>query len=120
MNGDKKKAPVAVIAMPGAAALKCVASDSDIPRVTAHIETKVCGAKEWQECELYVGAEPLARMTVFRGKAFAVKMLRQALKGAVSRLGYHRRKTANKRARAAAAAAAEEREAVKEAENAFI
>jgi hypothetical protein len=59
---------------------------------------------------------------VFRGKSFAVDMVRRALKGAVSRLGKHRRMTANKRMRKAEAAVAEaeEREAVKEAENAFI
>lgn len=92
-----------VISMPGMAAIKYNVDDPALPRLAASIETsdpESGGAS--CSCTMYVGNEVLAYMRVYRGKTFAVRMCKQALKGAMSRLGKRRRMTANRQAREAA------------------
>ena len=92
-----------VISMPGKAAIKYNVGDPELPRLAASIETHESESGEVSHgCTLYVGNEVLAYMQVYRGKAFAVAMVRRALKGAMSRLGKRRRMTANRQAREAA------------------
>ena len=92
-----------VISMPGKAAIKYNVDDPELPRLAASIENSEPESGEVScSCTLYVGNEVLAYMRVYRGKTFAVQMVRHALKGAMSRLGKHRRMTANRQAREAA------------------
>lgn len=92
-----------VISMPGKAAIKYSVDDPELPRLAASIETiKSDSGKVSCDCTLYAGSEVLAGMMVYRGKNFAVRMCKQALKGAMSRLGKHRRMTANRQSREAA------------------
>ena len=92
-----------VISMPGKAAIKYHVDDPELPRLAASIETiKSDSGKVSCDCTLYVGNEVLADMQVYRGKTFAVQMVRHALKGAMSKLGKHRRMTANRQSREAA------------------
>lgn len=96
-----------VISMPGRAAIKCHAADPELPRLAASIETiKSDSGKVSCDCMLFAGNEVLADMQVYRGKHFAVRMCKQALRGAMSAFGKHRRMTANRSAREATAAAA--------------
>lgn len=89
-----------VISMPGMAAIKYNADDPALPRLAASIETIKSDSGEVScDCTLYAGDEVLADMMVYRGKTFAVAMVRGALKGAMSRLGKRRRMTANRQAR---------------------
>ena len=97
------KLKMPVISMPGRAAIKYHVDDPELPRLAASIETiKSDSGKVSCECTLYAGNEALADMQVYRGKHFAVRMCKQALKGAMSRLGKHHRMAANRRAREAA------------------
>lgn len=92
-----------VISMPGRAAIKYKVEDPELLRLAASIETiKSDSGKVSCDCTLFVGNEALADMQVYRGKNFAVRMCKQALKGAMSRLGKHRRMTANRQSREAA------------------
>ena len=92
-----------MISMPGKAAIKYNVDDPELPRLAASIENSEPESGEVScSCTLYVGNEVLAYMRVYRGKTFAVQMVRHALKGAMSRLGKHRRMTANRQAREAA------------------
>lgn len=92
-----------VISMPGKAAIKYHVDDPELPRLAASIETiKSDSGKVSCDCTLYAGNEVLADMQVYRGKAFALAMVRRALKGAMSKLGKHRRMTANRQSREAA------------------
>lgn len=109
MQGDNNKTPanaanarrckVPVIVMPGAAALAYKAGDPELPRLTAHVESDSSEVREKQMFEIYIGDDVLAKGVVYRGKHIAVKMIRGALKGAMSRLGKRRRVTANRQAR---------------------
>lgn len=102
-----RKLKTPVISMPGRAAIKCHAADPELPRLAASIETiKSDSGKVSCDCTLYAGNEVLADMQVYHGKRFAVRMCKQALRGAMSAFGKHRRLTANRSAREAAAAAA--------------
>ena len=93
-----------VISMPGKAAIKYTVDDPVLPRLAASIETiKSDSGKVSCDCTLFVGNEVLADMQVYRGKAFALAMVRRALKGAMSKLGKRRRMTANRQSRGAAA-----------------
>ena len=99
--GRKLKMPV--ISMPGKAAIKYNVDDPELPRLAASIEAiKSDSGKVSCDCMLYAGSEALAYMQVYRGKSFAVRMCKQALKGAMSRFGKHRRMTANRQSREAA------------------
>ena len=91
---------IPVINTPGRVAMAYRGNTPEIPPLKAVIAT-VCTAngKDYQECQIYIGSEMLANMTIYRGKAFAVRMVRAALKGAMSKLGKHRRQTANRRKR---------------------
>lgn len=92
-----------VISMPGRAAIKYHVADPELPRLAASIETiKSDSGKVSCDCTLYAGNEVLADMQVYRGKSFALAMVRRALKGAMSKLGKHRRMTANRQSREAA------------------
>lgn len=92
-----------VISMPGEAAIKYNVGDPELPRLAASIETIETDPGEVScDCTLYAGDEVLADMMVYRGKTFAVAMVRRALKGAMSKFGKHRRMTANRQAREAA------------------
>ena len=96
---------VPVINMPGRAALAYKGAEADMPRLAALIEVDNPGdGKPVSSVGVYIGKELLADMTIYRGKCYAVKMVRGALKGAMSRLGKHRRMTANRQSREAAAA----------------
>lgn len=100
--GCKVKMPV--ISMPGKAAIKYTVDDPELPRLTASIQTiKPMSGKGSCDCILYAGNEVLAEMQVYRGKQFALAMVRRALKGAMSKIGKHRRMTANRQSREAAA-----------------
>ena len=97
------KLKMPVISMPGKAAIKYHVDDPELPRLAASIETiKSDSGKVSCDCTLYAGNEVLADMQVYRGKAFALAMVRRALKGAMSKLGKHRRMTANRQDREAA------------------
>jgi hypothetical protein len=92
-----------VISMPGRAAIKYQVDDPELPRLAASIQTiKPVSGKVSCDCILYAGNEVLADMQVYRGKAFALAMVRRALKGAMSKIGKHRRMTANRQSREAA------------------
>lgn len=94
---------IAIITTPMRAAMNYLGHDPEIPPLKADIETgRTASGKVYQECQIYLGNDVLAHMTIWRGKAFAVRMVRAALKGAMSRLGKHRRLTANKAKRRAA------------------
>ena len=98
------KLKMPVISMPGRAAIKYQVDDPELPRLAASIETvKSDSGKVSCDCTLYAGGEVLADMQVYRGKSFALAMTRHALKGAMSKIGKHRRMAANRRAREAAA-----------------
>ena len=91
---------IPVVSVPGRAALAYRAHAPEIPPLKADIETGHTASGEvYQECQIYLGKDVLAHMTIWRGKAFAVRMVRAAFKGAMSRLGKHRRMTANRRKR---------------------
>ena len=100
-SGRTLKMPV--ISMPGKAAIKYHVDDPELPRLAASIETiKSESGKVSCDCTLYAGNEVLADMQVYRGKSFAVAMVRRALRGAMSKLGKHRRMTTNRQSREAA------------------
>ena len=113
MQGDNNNTPanaanarrckVPVIVMPGTAALAYKAGDPELPRLTALVLSDSSEGRERQLFEIYIGDDVLAKGVVYRGKHIAVKMIRGALKGAMSRLGKKRRLTANRAARKAAA-----------------
>ena len=100
---DDCKLKMPVISMPGKAAIKYHVDDPELPRLAASIETiKSESGKVSCDCTLYAGNEVLADMQVYRGKSYALAMVRRALKGAMSKLGKHRRMTANRQSREAA------------------
>jgi len=105
MNEDTtKNTRIAITTTPGRAAMAYLGHDPEIPPLKADIETHYTKSGwTYQVCRIYIGSEMVAHMTISRGKAFAVRMVRGALKGAMSRLGHHRRLTANKAKRRAAA-----------------
>ena len=94
-----------IVVTPNGAAMKYDPLDDELPRLSAHVDTVTNpnDGKASQACTLYVGGEVLAYMAIYRGKNFAVRMVKQALKGAMSKIGKHRRMAANRRAREAAA-----------------
>lgn len=98
------KLKMPVISMPGRAAIKYKVEDPELPRLAASIETIKSDlyGKVSCDCKLFAGNELLANMQVYRGKAFALAMVRRALKGAMSRFGKRRRMTANRQSREAA------------------
>lgn len=92
-----------VISVPGKAAIKYHVDDPELPRLAALIEVDNPGdGKPVSTVGVYIGKELLADMNIYRGKAFALAMVRRALKGAMSKLGKHRRMTANRQSREAA------------------
>ena len=100
---NARRCKVPVIVLPSGAALAYKAGAPELPRLTAHVETDSSVGGEKQLCEIYIGDDVLAKGVIYRGKHVAVKMIRGALKGAMSRLGKRRRLTANRAARKAAA-----------------
>ena len=97
---NARRCKVPVIVMPGAAALAYKADVPELPRLTACIVNELgTGGKVQHVFKIYIGDDVLAKGVVYRGKHVAVKMIRGALKGAMSRLGKKRRLTANRAAR---------------------
>ena len=92
-NAPRNK--VQVINLPDAAALAYNADAPGLPRLTAYVAS--CGDNSQQRCNIYIGDDVLAELTVYRSRGFAVRMVRLALKGAMSCLGKRRRHTANQR-----------------------
>lgn len=94
-----------IVVTPNGAAMKYDPLDDELPRLSASIEMAqdVGDEEPSQRATLYVGGKVLAHMKIYRGKHFAVCMVKQALKGAMSKLGRRRRNKANRRAREAAA-----------------
>ena len=94
-----------IVVTPNGAAMKYDPLDDELPRLSASIEMAqdVGDEEPSQRATLYIGGKVLAHMKVYRGKHFAVCMVKQALKGAMSKLGRRRRNKANRRAREAAA-----------------
>jgi len=90
-NAPRNK--VQIIRLPDAATLAYNADAPGLPRLTAYVAS--CG--EQQRCNIYIGDDVLAELTVYRNLSFAVRMVRLALKGAMSCLGKRRRHTANQR-----------------------
>ena len=90
-----------IISAPRGAAMKYNPLDPELPNLSAFIDsaTEEGNGKPVQHCTMYVGREELANMTIYRGKHFAIRMCKGAMKSAMSRLGKHRRMTANRRAR---------------------
>lgn len=94
-----------IVVTPNGAAMKYDPLDDELPRLSASIEMvqDVGDEEPSQRATLYIGGKVLAHMKVYRGKHFAVRMVKQALKGAMSKLGSRRRNKANRRARETAA-----------------
>ena len=79
-NAPRNK--VQVINLPDAAALAYNADAPGLPRLTAYVAS--CGDNSQQRCNIYIGDDVLAELTVYRSRGFAVRMVRAALKGAMS------------------------------------
>ena len=98
---------VRVINTPDCAALRLFHQQEDMPALTASIcksATMLGGeATPCQAVTVFFGKSTIATMYIYRGRAFAIRTARAALKGAMSRLGKHRRWTANRAARKTAA-----------------
>ena len=92
-NAPRNK--VQVIRLPDATALAYNDAAPGLPRLTAYVSS--CGDNSQQRCNIYIGDDVLAELTVYRGRSFAVRMVRPALKGAMSGLGKRRRYAANQR-----------------------
>ena len=92
-NAPRNK--VQVIKLPDATTLAYNADAPGLPRLTAHVSSS--DYNTLQECKIYLGDDVLAKLTVYHGRSFAVRMVRLALKGAMSCLGKRRRHTANQR-----------------------
>ena len=92
-NAPRNK--VQVIRLPDATALAYNADAPGLPRLTAYVSS--CDYNTLQECKIYLGDDVLAKLTVYHGRSFAVRMVRQAIKGAMSCLGKRRRHAANQR-----------------------
>ena len=101
-----KKLKMAIISMPRWAAIKYDVGVPGLPRLTARVKAVnvVDGKREetTSECEIFKGNELFGEMTVYAGKATAIRMLRGAMKAAMSRFGKRRRMTRNRQAREAA------------------
>lgn len=97
---------VRVINTPDCAALRLFHQQEDMPALTASIcksATMLGGeATPCQAVTVFYGKTTIATMYIYRGRSFATRMTRAALKGAMSVLGKHRRWTANRAARKAA------------------
>ena len=92
---DAPRNKVQVIRLPDATALAYNADAPGLPRLTAYVSS--CDYNTLQECKIYLGDDVLAKLTVYHGRSFAVRMIRMALKGAMSRLGKRRRHSSNQR-----------------------
>ena len=91
-NAPRNK--VQVIRLPDAATLAYNAAPG-LPRLTAYVAS--CGDNAQQRCTIFIGNEVLAELTVYKGLSFAIRMMRMALKGAMSCLGKRRRHSSNQR-----------------------
>ena len=92
-NAPRNK--VQEIRLPDATALAYNDAAPGLPRLTAYVSS--CGDNSQQRWNIYIGDDVLAELTVYRGRSFAVRMVRPALKGAMSGLGKRRRYAANQR-----------------------
>lgn len=91
-NAPRNK--VQVIRLPDAATLAYNAAPG-LPRLTAYVAS--CGDNAQQRCTIFIGNDVLAELTVYKGLSFAIRMMRMALKGAMSCLGKRRRHSSNQR-----------------------
>lgn len=98
---DQPRVKVAVINTPDVAAMSYRADDPGLPRLTAAIYDEGDEQQKQHKVDIRIGDTRLVQMTIFRGRAFAIRVTRAALKGAMSRLGKKRRLTANRAARVA-------------------
>ena len=73
-------------------------TESGLPKVECHVLP--CGG--YCICTVYIDGEFTVTATVFRGKSFADRVAKYMVKGVLSRLGKHRRLTANRAAKKAA------------------
>lgn len=93
-NAPRNK--VQVIELPDTTALAYnKAFAPELPRLTAYVAPEL--NKPQQDCKIYLGNDVLAELTVYQKRSFAVRMVRMALKGAMSCLGKRRRHAANQR-----------------------
>lgn len=75
-------------------------AESGLPTVECH----VVPCRDYYVCIVYVDDNIVITADVQRGKAFAVRVAKYMVKGVLSRLGHHRRLTANRAAKKAAEA----------------
>jgi len=93
-NAPRRK--VQVVRLPDATALAYNAAPG-LPRLTAYVAPELYKNGPQQDCKIYLGNDVLAELTVYRNRSFATRMMRMALKGAMSCLGKRRRHAANQR-----------------------
>ena len=95
-NAPRRK--VQVINLPDTTALAYnKAFAPELPRLTAYVAPELYKNGPQQDCKIYLGNDVLAELTVYRNRSFATRMMRMALKGAMSCLGKRRRHAANQR-----------------------
>lgn len=75
-------------------------AESGLPKVECHV-APCC---HYYVCTVYIDGKIVITADVQRGKAFAVRVAKYMVKGVLSRLGHHRRLTANRAARKTAEA----------------
>lgn len=72
------------------------ATDSELPLIAATLEM-VIKSKVWRVLiDDFTNACPICDAVCFRGRSFAERLAREMIRGCFSRLGKHRRMTANK------------------------
>ncbi len=72
------------------------ATDSELPLIAATLEM-VIKSKVWRVLiDDFTNACPICDAVCFRGRSFAERLAREMIRGVYSRLGKHRRMTANK------------------------
>ena len=73
----------------------------ELPCVTAET-SKLPDPGQGTETKIFIGGKYVGVLRLYRGPSFAARAVRGVLKGIMSRLGRHRRMTANRAARKAA------------------
>ena len=81
----------------GSTILKAQGYDPELPTLVTGV------VPDGDHCTIYIyiGDDLAAVTTIWRGKAFAIRVARFMLRGCLSRLGKHRRLTANRAKRVA-------------------
>ena len=88
--------------LPVGTAITATPNDTALPTLSAYIEPIMTPPYKWQ-ISIYSNAEQwepwaILECKCLRGKAFAAIVAKEMLRGVYSRLGHHRRGTANRRA----------------------